>query len=453
MQSITPKIKEAFEQHKNGHVVEALALYSSLLPQLRNIAGTEKMLSTIISNAGALYNQVGDYDKAFELFKNAVTWLPDDATCHFNLALILNTKVLKQGQALKHCGIAIKLDPSYHKAYHLMGNILQDIGKPEEAVRYFKLAEEIAQGSAPSPRHENVSSLYQEWITNASTESLHTLTLDSTSWNMKCVSTHPLIFEIDDFLSPLECRHIITRAEPLLQESHVMGKAYADTSSNETIPQRELFRTSSSTWLHADDTLRDVQRRVRHALFRPEAGLEAIRFEDLQVVRYSEGQQFRLHHDSSSFHPRTFTALLYLSDNPHSGATHFPLAAGNGHSIGSIVSADVSSLRLSTAEEAISHVLSAQAGLSSASTSSSVSSGSSQCSHADDGNGNVSGTCDDKVLPSAGGVRVRPRVGKCILFFNHDLASNELDPLAVHAGDPVHGPDKDKWVANYWGSI
>ena len=59
--------------------------------------------------------------------------------------------------------------------------------------------------------------------------------------------------------------------------------------------------------------------------------------EELQVVRYPESGRFKVHHDSSSFHPRLLTALFYLNDvgegkeisaeNLHvSGGTWFPFA-------------------------------------------------------------------------------------------------------------------------------
>ena len=50
---------------------------------------------------------------------------------------------------------------------------------------------------------------------------------------------------------------------------------------------------------------------------------------DLQVVHYTEGGQFKVHHDSSSFHPRLLTSLFYLNSPSISnggGETWFPFA-------------------------------------------------------------------------------------------------------------------------------
>lgn len=60
------------------------------------------------------------------------------------MIVLLTTKLEQHAKAIKHCGLAIKLDGNNYKAYHLMGNILQNINRPEEAMKYFVMAENIA---------------------------------------------------------------------------------------------------------------------------------------------------------------------------------------------------------------------------------------------------------------------------------------------------------------------
>ena len=58
---------------------------------------------------------------------------------------MLSSKLRQHGLAIGHCGKAIKLDPNHYKAHHLMGNILQDLGKETDAQRYFVLAANLAR--------------------------------------------------------------------------------------------------------------------------------------------------------------------------------------------------------------------------------------------------------------------------------------------------------------------
>ena len=59
-----------------------------------------------------------------------------------------------------------------------------------------------------------------------------------------------------------------------------------------------------------------------------------------------------------------------------------------------------------------------------------------------------------------GPLRVRPQKGSALLWYNHAVDETtgtlgELDPLALHAGCPLHeneesGEERDKWIANHW---
>jgi prolyl 4-hydroxylase len=111
--------------------------------------------------------------------------------------------------------------------------------------------------------------------------------------------------------------------------------------------------------------------------------------EEMQVVKYNINEQFKIHHDSSNFHSRLLTALLYLNDVPevNGGETWFPFT-GNRRSFDYDI------------EKAI------ELGL--------------------------------KIVNSGdiSGIKVKPNQGDAIIFFNL-LPSGELDSSAVHAGMPV----------------
>ena len=210
--SLNNQIKEALEAHKSGNIESALTLYDKII---RETSG--ELSSTLNSNVGAIHLQRGDYEQAHFSFSRAVEACPTNAQAHFNIAVILTTKLNKQGRAIKHCGKAIELDPNMHKAYHLMGNILQTIGRPDDADRYFTQAEEIAralaltsQGTGAAVNHEADEA--DGWGTLAVANARMGDTLSASHngevLSMLCVSERPRVFRVKALLSPTECDHI-----------------------------------------------------------------------------------------------------------------------------------------------------------------------------------------------------------------------------------------------------
>ena len=104
------QIREAFNFHKAGQWREAIYKYEAVIPYVSG-----NMAVTICSNAGAAHMQLGDFEAAAAKFKIAVDAAPENAEPHFNLAVVYNSKLGKNAQAIKHCGLAIKLDPAMHK--------------------------------------------------------------------------------------------------------------------------------------------------------------------------------------------------------------------------------------------------------------------------------------------------------------------------------------------------
>ena len=113
--------------------------------------------------------------------------------------------------------------------------------------------------------------------------------------------------------------------------------------------------------------------------------------EDLQLVHYSAGATFGMHHDSSSFLPRYLTAFYYLSEVEAGGETAFPAADG------AMTPAEAMALKEPAAE--------------------------------------------------GSGLVVKPELGAALLWYNHD-AEGKIEPAAVHAGCRVLAGEK--WGANHW---
>lgn len=341
----------------------------------------------------------------------------------------------------------MKFDPMMHKAFHLMGNILQDIGKQEEAVKYFTLAERIANNLSLAEQEtvakdSNSSAVYQNlWTWTAQIGHTYFFERTGLDWQrrdlpseissslsqgeiiedqnlkyleMKCISERPLLFEISQLLSDEECDHILSRAEPLLQSSHVMGEGASSSSQSDSISSSEPYRRSANAWLSRDEVLIKLQSRVSILSGLPFPYVQ-IMSEDLQVVKYDSSGQFKLHQDSSQFHPRLLTALVYLKDSEDDsaagGETWFPFAPGSRDR-------NESEDRLSSIDEALNSI---QSYLQE----------------------------EDRFperIPERGTI-VKPRKGKAILFFNH-LPDGRIDPAALHSGRKLLGGTK--WAANYW---
>ena len=118
-------------------------------------------------------------------------------------------------------------------------------------------------------------------------------------------------------LSPAQCRRIVERAKKEgLDRSTVLSDAKRVQTS----------RTSTNTFLSNDDPaivpLVDLVERA--------TGIPRSHYEDVQVVRYEPGQEYKAHYDAcfkcdgKKDVRRTHTALLFLNEVEDGGHTAFP---------------------------------------------------------------------------------------------------------------------------------
>ena len=449
------RITAALKLHQNGLLDEAIVAYLNVLPDL-----TGKLASTLHSNVGAIYMNKGENELARDQFDLSVKAEPGNAQSHFNLAVILTSKFEAHGKAIYHCSTALKLDPSMYKALHLMGNILQNLGKDADAQKYFVMAENLALEISEHTRlsegdsdnvEEGSGTDNNKWsrfaimgaklgdvFTNKASSSSDVTSdaLHTDEYQLICISERPLIFRIPQFITSSEAEHIKARAESQLQKSFVMGGQSTEidasvsgdvsqsstdlSATNEENPDTKLYRSSYNAWLHPDDLSTTLQKRLAVTTGLP-LRLFQHKSEELQVVKYEVGGEFKVHHDSSAFHPRLLTALLYLNSVPSDmgGETWFPFA-GNRREF-----------NLSTEAAILTALNMHETGSSSS---------------------------ESEKTNSPNGLFVTPTLGDALIFFNHQQ-SGSIDSAAVHAGLPIKQDQgavessaeaSEKWIANYW---
>ena len=138
------------------------------------------------------------------------------------------------------------------------------------------------------------------------------------------------IYEIDDILTPSECKLIRESATPTLTRSKTM-------SSTKSVSD---IRTSSNTFLHSttkDSNINVLLNRI-DTLTQKLSGKPKSFQEPLQVVKYESSQYYKPHYDCCvpfdsdicredrrKFGMRHSTLLIYMNEVKSGGHTEFPI--------------------------------------------------------------------------------------------------------------------------------
>jgi prolyl 4-hydroxylase len=134
------------------------------------------------------------------------------------------------------------------------------------------------------------------------------------------------VLEIDEALTHEECDEVMLYFKDKLVDSTVVGQSGFDKSAD---------RTSTQSWLYKNNNdLKHISTKL-YSLASKLTGLDDINlFEDIQVARYLESQEYKPHYDAcvtdrycQSPHKvyRKATLLVYLNDSFTGGETAFPL--------------------------------------------------------------------------------------------------------------------------------
>ena len=134
----------------------------------------------------------------------------------------------------------------------------------------------------------------------------------------------PLVYTIDNFITPEQCKHLINISRDKLVRAKVSG-------------QREGFysggRTGSNCWIEHDydEITKSICKSISDLI---EVPLENA--EQIQMIYYDKNQEYRQHYDGWLFDggeksrrnmkyggQRMVTALVYLNDVEEGGGTKF----------------------------------------------------------------------------------------------------------------------------------
>lgn len=131
------------------------------------------------------------------------------------------------------------------------------------------------------------------------------------------------IVDLGTVLNAAECDAIIDAAQDKFARSAVLGGE----------PESEV-RTSQTAWLNETNASAEAWRIVQKLRDAASAVLgvtDPSKFEDLQVVRYAPGQQYKAHFDSAVKYAghaekirRRATLIVYLNEDFTGGETAFP---------------------------------------------------------------------------------------------------------------------------------
>lgn len=128
------------------------------------------------------------------------------------------------------------------------------------------------------------------------------------------------LYSINNFLSDEECDYFVKVSEGNFKDSKVVQGKNANVLDKN-------YRTSKSYYIPVGDKISyKIKQKVGKMLGK---GVECI--EDLQVVRYLPGEEFKEHHDwfhkeyrNEIKNQREYTIFVYLNDVEEGGETNFP---------------------------------------------------------------------------------------------------------------------------------
>lgn len=278
--------------------------------------------------------------------------------------------------------LAVKLDSA---------RLTSSAGPQEEAARVATQAVARTPPTPPTPSPEKTTAAAPR--TPALTDvkaSNNTTTVITLRDRIVQLSSSPLLFLVDGLLDEATCAAIVAGCGSLMSASPVgvvsrIDKSIRDSDSRflDASHSVEVRRALESMTRFAE-TAAEIARRCAGG--RGAEGKLKPTGSSCELIRYKPGQKFKEHHDHSDVYKRTLSVVVYLTSNGGSvdgGGTIFPKARVEG-------GRDAARSFPEGVEE----------------------------------------------RPGGGGLRVGPRVGRAVAFFNTDV-KGMLDDASKHAAEEV----------------
>jgi prolyl 4-hydroxylase len=143
-------------------------------------------------------------------------------------------------------------------------------------------------------------------------------------------SPAPWVITLEDFLTAEEAERLIELGALQGYERSSAGTEVQPDGRIASKPRHSEVRTSQQAWCgifcNDDPVVERVMQRMTNL-----TGIPSVNAESLQLLRYQQGQFYKVHHDYLPFEakrvpgPRILTVFMYLNDVEEGGETRFPL--------------------------------------------------------------------------------------------------------------------------------
>jgi len=149
-------VKEAFglavKNHQNNNLQDAQNYYQQVLKIDPNHIAA-------LNNLGAIFQRLGENQKAIKCFEKAIELNPNYADAHNNLGNVF--KGLGEHQNAKSCyEKAIELNPNYAHAHYNLGNVFKALGEHQKAKSYYEKAIELDPNYVDA--HNNLGNVFKD---------------------------------------------------------------------------------------------------------------------------------------------------------------------------------------------------------------------------------------------------------------------------------------------------
>jgi prolyl 4-hydroxylase len=245
---------------------------------------------------------------------------------------------------MKHCAPACQtchnlLEYDDLLSEHCQPDRSTDIFQPGDLDRMFeRIVEEANEGRVPYTVHilsQPTSSDDTDVTATTASTAIHEINIQSGTSSTP-LHNGPWIISIDNFITDEECNRLIELGS--IEGYDSSGLSEEDEITEEelvgVIDEEDKYRTSTNAWCqHAcyqDPIAWQVISKIESL-----TGIPDSYHEFMQLVRYTPGQYYKSHHDSSGDDaytpegPRILTVFLYLNDVEEGGETRFNDLAGD----------------------------------------------------------------------------------------------------------------------------